>query len=305
MTQAAPVQLPAEWRDFFALTKPRVMTLVIFTGLCGLLAAPGHIHPVLGFTAILCIAMGAGGSAVLNQWWEADIDRGMKRTAGRPLPTGRMDRTDARDFGILLSVASVLIMGLAIHWLAAAILFVAIIYYAVVYTIWLKPRTPQNIVIGGGAGAFPPMIGWVAVTGDITLMPVLLFAIIFIWTPPHFWALALFVKTDYANVGIPMMPVVRGEKATRRQMLAYCIALVPIAAAPWLIGATGAAYGIAALVLSLAFLGLSLPVAFRTPGAGDRMLPEKRMFAFSVFYLFALFAALVVDRVLAAQGVIG
>ena len=184
MTQATTTQLPAEWRDFFALTKPRVMTLVIFTGLCGLLAAPGSINPILGFTAILCIAMGAGGSAVLNQWWEADIDGGMKRTAKRPLPTGRMRRKDARDFGIVMSVASVLIMGVAIHWLAAIILAVAIVYYAVIYTMWLKPRTPQNIVIGGGAGAFPPMIGWVAVTGDITPMPILLFAIIFMWTPP-------------------------------------------------------------------------------------------------------------------------
>ena len=305
MTQATTTQLPAEWRDFFALTKPRVMTLVIFTGLCGLLAAPGSINPILGFTAILCIAMGAGGSAVLNQWWEADIDRGMKRTAQRPLPTGRMRREDARDFGILMSVASVLIMGVAIHWLAAIILAVAIVYYAVIYTMWLKPRTPQNIVIGGGAGAFPPMIGWVAVTGDITLMPVLLFAIIFMWTPPHFWALALFVKIDYENVGIPMMPVVRGEKSTRLQMLAYCVLLVPIAAAPWFIGGTDWVYGIAALGLSLAFLALSVPVAFRQPVEGDRMLPEKRMFGFSVFYLFALFAALVVDRVLAAQGVIG
>ncbi|MBX7495596.1 heme o synthase [Qipengyuania sp. 6B39] len=304
MTQATPVQLPAEWRDFFALTKPRVMTLVIFTGLCGLLAAPGSINPILGFTAILCIAMGAGGSAVLNQWWEAQLDAGMKRTAQRPIPAGRMNRTDARDFGILLSVASVLMMGVAIHWLAAIILFVAIIYYAVIYTMWLKPRTPQNIVIGGGAGAFPPMIGWVAVTGEITLMPVLLFTIIFMWTPPHFWALALFVKTDYANVGIPMMPVVKGEKSTRLQMLAYCIVLVPIAAAPWFIGGTSWVYGIAALGLSLAFFALSIPVAFRTVTEGDRMLPEKRMFGFSVGYLFALFAALVVDRLLAAQGVI-
>ncbi|WP_434784982.1 heme o synthase [Qipengyuania zhejiangensis] len=305
MTQATPIQLPAEWRDFFALTKPRVMTLVIFTGLCGLLAAPGSINPVIGFTAILCIALGAGGSAVINQWWEADIDAGMKRTANRPLPSGRMNRTDARDFGILISVASVLIMGVAVNWLASIILAVAIVYYAVIYTMWLKPRTPQNIVIGGGAGAFPPMIGWVAVTGDVTLMPVLLFTIIFMWTPPHFWALALFVKTDYANVGIPMMPVVKGEKSTRLQMLAYCVALVPVAAAPWFIGGTEYVYGIASLALSLAFLALSVPVAFRTAGEGDKMVPEKRMFAFSVFYLFALFAALVVDRLLAANGVIG
>jgi protoheme IX farnesyltransferase len=254
MTQTVPTQLPAEWRDFFALTKPRVMSLVIFTGLCGLLAAPGTINPILGFTAVLCIALGAGGAAALNQWWEADIDAGMKRTAARPLPAGRMNRTDARDFGVLIAAASVMIMGLALNWLAAAILAFSVFYYAVIYTVWLKPRTPQNIVIGGGAGAFPPLIGWVAVTGDITLMPVLLFLIIFMWTPPHFWALALFVKTDYANVGIPMMPVVRGETSTRRQILAYAVK------------------------------------------------PEKRMFAFSIIYLFALFAALVADRVMANQG---
>jgi protoheme IX farnesyltransferase len=302
MTQTVPTQLPAEWRDFFALTKPRVMSLVIFTGLCGLLAAPGSIHPVLGFTAILCIALGAGGAAALNQWWEADIDAGMKRTAARPLPAGRMNRTDARDFGILISAASVMIMGLAVNWLSAIILALSIFYYAVIYTVWLKPRTPQNIVIGGGAGAFPPMIGWVAVTGDITLMPVLLFLIIFMWTPPHFWALALFVKTDYANVGIPMMPVVRGETSTRRQILAYVVLLVPIAAAPWFIGGTSYVYGIASLALSLAFLALSFPVAFRQTGANDTMKPEKRLFAFSIIYLFALFAALVVDRVMANLG---
>lgn len=302
MTQTVPTQLPAEWRDFFALTKPRVMSLVIFTGLCGLLAAPGSIHPVLGFTAILCIALGAGGAAALNQWWEADIDAGMKRTAARPLPSGRMNRTDARDFGVLISAASVMIMGLGVNWLAAAILALSIFYYAVIYTVWLKPRTPQNIVIGGGAGAFPPLIGWVAVTGEISLMPVLLFLIIFMWTPPHFWALALFVKTDYANVGIPMMPVVRGEASTRRQILAYAVLLVPVAAAPWLIGGTSYVYGVASLALTLAFLALSVPVAFRQTGVDDTMKPEKRLFAFSIIYLFALFAALVADRVLANQG---
>jgi protoheme IX farnesyltransferase len=302
MTQTVPTHLPAEWRDFFALTKPRVMSLVIFTGLCGLLAAPGHINPVLGFSAILCIALGAGGAAALNQWWEADIDAGMKRTAARPLPAGRMNRTDARDFGVLISAASVMIMGLAVNWLAAAILALSVFYYAVIYTIWLKPRTPQNIVIGGGAGAFPPLIGWVAVTGEITLMPVLLFAIIFMWTPPHFWALALFVKTDYANVGIPMMPVVKGETSTRRQILIYAALLVPIAAAPWFIGGTSFVYGVASLALSLAFLALSVPVAIRQTGANDTMKPEKRLFAFSIIYLFALFAALVADRVLAYQG---
>ncbi len=300
---AAPItaqQLPAEWRDFFALTKPRVMSLVIFTGLCGMLAAPGTIHPVIGFTAILCIAIGAGGAAALNMWWEADLDAGMKRTQSRPIPGGRMNRTDARDFGILLCCTSVGIMGVAVGWLAAIILAISIVYYAVLYTMWLKPRTPQNIVIGGGAGAFPPMIGWIAVTGDITLMPVLLFAIIFMWTPPHFWALALFVKTDYAKVGIPMLPVVAGEAATRKQMLVYSFLLLPLAAAPWFIGGTGAIYGISAIVLSSLFLGLTLPVTFRTSAEGDGMKPEKRLFAFSIIYLFALFGMLVADRLILA-----
>jgi protoheme IX farnesyltransferase len=303
MTQVATSPaLPAEWRDFFALTKPRVMTLVIFTGLCGLLAAPAHIHPVLGFTAILCIAIGAGGAAALNQWWEADIDAGMKRTAQRPLPSGRMERTAARDFGIALSVGSVLVMGLAVGWRCAAILAVSIVYYAWFYTIWLKPRTPQNIVIGGGAGAFPPLIGWVAATGEISAMPVLLFLIIFMWTPPHFWALALFVKTDYAKVGIPMMPVVAGETSTRRQIFAYTVLLLPLAVTPWWIGGTGAVYGVSAIVLGLAFLALATRVGFRTSVDGDTMKPEKQLFAFSIVYLFALFAALVADRWATLQG---
>ena len=307
MTAATSYPLPAEWRDFFALTKPRVMSLVVFTGLCGLLAAPGHIHPVLGFTAILCIAVAAGGAAALNQWWEADIDAGMKRTAGRPLPTGKMERTSARDFGIGLSAGAVLLMGLAIGWLAAAILAASVVYYAVVYTIWLKPRTPQNIVIGGGAGAFPPLIGWVAVSGDITLMPVILFAIIFMWTPPHFWALALFVQTDYAKVGIPMMPVVAGEASTRRQILIYAVLLLPLTLVPCLVprelGGTGAIYGWSALALSAAFVALSARVGLRRrEGPDDRMKPERQLFTFSILYLFALFAALVADRWLLGQG---
>ena len=293
--QALP--LPTDWRDFFALTKPRVMSLVIFTGLCGLLAAPGSINPVLGFTAILCIAIGAGGAAALNQWWEADIDAGMKRTRGRPLPAGRMGREAARDFGVALSAASVLIMGLANGVLPASILLVSIIYYAFVYTVWLKPRTPQNIVIGGGAGAFPPLIGWVAVTGHITLMPVLLFAIIFFWTPPHFWSLALFVQSDYAKVGIPMLPVVSGEVVTRRQIFIYALLLLPLSLLPWYIGGTGAIYGLSALVLSTAFAGLALRVGLRRrDGDADPMKPEKQLFTFSILYLFALFAALVADR---------
>ncbi|KMS55170.1 protoheme IX farnesyltransferase [Novosphingobium barchaimii LL02] len=292
--------LPADWRDLIALTKPRVMSLVIFTGLCGLLAAPQHIHPVLGFTAILCIAMGAGGAAALNQWWEADIDAGMKRTAQRPLPQGRLDRTTARDFAGVLCAASVFLMGVAISWLAAAILAISIVYYAVVYTIWLKPRTPQNIVIGGGAGAFPPLIGWVAATGHISAMPLVLFAIIFMWTPPHFWALALYVKTDYAKVGIPMMPVVAGERSTRRQILVYSILLLPLSVLPWWLPGdehAGAIYGVSALALSSIFLGFAIRVGLRErTGPDDTMKPEKQMFAYSILYLFALFAALVVDR---------
>lgn len=302
MTQSATQPLPTDWRDFFALTKPRVMSLVIFTGLCGMLAAPTQIHPVLGFTAILCIAIGAGGAAALNQWWEADLDAGMRRTAARPIPSGRMDRTSARDFGVLLSGASVMLMGVAIGWLAAGILAVSIVYYAVVYTIWLKPRTPQNIVIGGGAGAFPPLIGWVAATGDITLMPVLLFTIIFFWTPPHFWALALFVQSDYAKVGIPMMPVVAGEASTRKQIMAYAVLLFPLSLLPWWIGGTGAVYGVSAAVLTGIFLILSVRVGLRRrQGDADPMKPEKQLFAWSIIYLFALFAALVADRWLVVQ----
>ena len=302
-TSDSAVRLPAEWRDFYALTKPRVMSLVVFTGMCGLLAAPGTIHPVIAFTAILCIAVGAGGAAALNQWWEADIDAGMRRTAGRPLPAGRMERSSARDFGVGLSVGAVLLMGLAVNWLAAAILALSVVYYSVIYTIWLKPRTPQNIVIGGGAGAFPPLIGWVAVTGDITLMPVLLFAIIFFWTPPHFWALALFVRSDYAKVGIPMMPVVAGEASTRKQILFYCILLLPLSLGPWLVGGTGLFYAISALILSSLFLALAIPVAVRrSSGEDDTMRPEKRLFGFSVLYLFAIFAALVADRWISVQG---
>jgi protoheme IX farnesyltransferase len=306
MESAQTLSTPSEWRDYFALTKPRVMSLVVFTGLCGLLAAPGHIHPVLGFTAVLCIAIGAGGAGALNQWWEADLDARMKRTAKRPVPQGRMPGSNARDFGVALSVAAVLIMGLAVNVLSAVILAVSILYYAVVYTIWLKPRTPQNIVIGGGAGAFPPLIGWIAVTGHITWMPVLLFAIIFMWTPPHFWALALFVQSDYAKAGIPMMPVVAGERSTRWQILAYSVLLFVVSLAPWWIGGVGAIYGVATAVLSAVFVALCVPVALHSSGANDSgadaMKPEKRLFAYSVLYLFAVFAALVADRAILGQG---
>src|SRR3546814_226039 len=218
MTQSltnGEMRLPADWRDLFALTKPRVMSLVVFTALCGLLAAPGHVHPVLGFSSILAIALGAGASGALNQWYEAGLDAKMKRTAGRPLPAGRLDPQTALHFGVGLAAFSVFLMLFAANWQAAALLTVSILFYVLVYTIWLKPRTPQNIVIGGAAGAFPPLIGWVAATGSVAPLPVLLFLLIFLWTPPHFWALALFVRSDYAAAGIPMMPVVAGEQIGR------------------------------------------------------------------------------------------
>ena len=293
------IALPADWRDFLALTKPRVMTLVVFTGLCGMLVAPVAIHPVIGFTAILCIALGAGAAGALNQWYEADIDAKMKRTRGRPLPAGRMRRESALQFGVGLGVFSVLLMGLATNLLAAGILAASILFYVFIYTIWLKPRTPQNIVIGGAAGAFPPLIGWAAATGSLAPLPLLLFALVFLWTPPHFWALALFVKTDYANAGIPMLPVVAGERATRIQIGLYTIPMAVAAVAPWPLGLTHAIYGWVAVAATAWFALLAAQVATRTTGADDRMRPEKRLFAYSIAYLFILFGAVVVDRWLA------
>ncbi|MEY3658231.1 MAG: hypothetical protein RL425_992 [Pseudomonadota bacterium] len=292
--------LPADWRDFLALTKPRVMSLVVFTGLCGLLAAPASIHPILAFATILCIALGAGAAGALNQWYESDIDALMKRTANRPLPAGRMDRQSALHFGVGLSFFSVLTLGVATNWVAATILAGSILFYVLIYTVWLKRRTPQNIVIGGAAGAFPPMIGWAAVTGDVSVLPMLLFGIVFLWTPPHFWALALFVKTDYANAGVPMLPVVAGERTTRRHVLIYTLPMVACALAPWALGLLGTIYGVSSLVLNLVFLGLALRVALRRTAEADGMGAEKALFAFSIFYLFALFAAVAADRMMSA-----
>ena len=288
--------LPADWRDILALTKPRVMSLVVFTGLCGLLAAPVMPPFILGFTAILCIALGAGACGALNQWYESEIDAKMRRTAKRPLPGGRMDRQSALHFGVGLGVFSVLLMGIATNWLAAALLLVSILFYVIVYTVWLKPRTAQNIVIGGAAGAFPPLIGWIAATGQMAVLPWLLFAIIFLWTPPHFWALSLFVRSDYAAAGIPMLPVVAGAQATRRQIVLYSLPMAAAAVAPWPLGLTGPIYGIAATALSLAFVALTIPVLTNRAAEPAGMAPEKRLFGFSVLYLFALFAALVADR---------
>ncbi|NJC04671.1 protoheme IX farnesyltransferase [Sphingomonas kaistensis] len=290
--------LPADWRDLFALTKPRVMTLVVFTGLCGLLAAPGSMHPVLAFTAVLCIAVGAGGAGALNMWYEADIDAKMKRTAKRPLPGGRLKPETAFQFAVGLCLGSVVLMDLAANHLAAGILAFSIFFYAVIYTAWLKRRTPQNIVIGGAAGAFPPLIGWVAATGKVELLPVLLFLNIFLWTPPHFWALSLFVKTDYANAGVPMLPVVAGFETTRRQIALYTLPMVAVAVAPWPLGLTGAFYGVVASVLSAVFLVLSLRVLANKATEPAGMGPEKALFKFSILYQFAVFGALVVDRFL-------
>lgn len=292
--------MPAHWRDFVALTKPRVMTLVVFTGLCGLLAAPGHLHVVLAFTAILCIAIGAGAAAALNQWYEADIDAKMKRTANRPLPAGRMDRQSALHFGVGLSFFSVILLGMATNWLAAAVLAVSILFYVLVYTIWLKPRTVQNIVIGGAAGAFPPVIGWAAVTGDISALPVALFMLIFFWTPPHFWALALFVKTDYAAAGIPMLPVVSGEVVTRRHIWGYTAIMAIAALAPVLLQLTGLVYGVVALLGTALFAVFAFQVYRRRESDPAHMVPERRLFKYSIVYLFLLFGAVVVDRWLLA-----
>ncbi|HEU5481639.1 MAG TPA: heme o synthase [Sphingomicrobium sp.] len=296
MPMTSPAALPADWRDLLALTKPGVMRLVVFTGLCGLLAAPVMPPLVIGFTAILCIALGAGAAGALNQWYEVDLDAKMRRTSNRPLPAGRMDRQSALHFGVGLGVFSVILMDLAANHLAALLLAVSILFYVLVYTVWLKRRTAQNIVIGGAAGAFPPLIGWVAATGEISPLPTLLFLIIFLWTPPHFWALSLFVRSDYAAANVPMLPVVAGVSATRRHILAYSLIMALAAVAPWALGLTGAIYGISAAMLSALFVLLALDVFRNRAGEPSKMGPEKRLFAFSIFYLFALFTALVADR---------
>jgi protoheme IX farnesyltransferase len=296
----APITAFAEWRDYFALLKPRVMTLVVFTAACAMIAAPGTIHPFLGFTAILCIAVAAGASGALNQWYEADIDALMKRTANRPLPAGKMEPHEALNFAIALSIGSVAIMGLAVNWVAAFWLAVSILFYVIVYTVWLKRRTPQNIVIGGAAGAFPVIVGWAAVTGDTSLLPWLLFSIIFLWTPPHFWALALFMEADYSKAGVPMLPVTHGLANTRKQILAYSALLVPVSVAPAVLGLTGWAYGGTAVTLGIIFMALAVKVSRNKATLAKDMLAEKQLFKFSLLYLACLFGALVADRLLLA-----
>ena len=282
----------ADPRDFWILLKPRVMSLVVFTGAVGLLLAPGgDLHPVQMIVAVLCIAVGSGASGAINMWYERDIDALMRRTKDRPLPAGRMTPGEALGFGITLAVASVLIMGIAVNIVAAVLLAAAIGFYVVIYTIGLKRRTPQNIVIGGAAGAFPPVIGWAAVTGDVGWPSLVLFALIFFWTPPHFWSLALYRADDYAKAGIPMLPVVAGARATRIQILVYTLLLWPISLAPTLMGTVGWVYGGAALVLNLGFTALALRLMMRRDDGAARA-----MFRFSLLYLFLLFAFLIVDR---------
>jgi heme o synthase len=297
-TLATP--MPADWRDFFALTKPRVMRSVVFTGLCGMVAAPVALPPALAFTAVLCIAMAAGAAGALNQWYEADIDALMRRTANRPLAAGRMDPQTALHFGVGLGVASVLIMGLATNLLAAALLAGSILFYVLIYTVWLKRITPQNIVIGGAAGAFPPLIGWVAATGHIAPLPVLMFAFIFLWTPPHSWALALRIRDDYAAGTVPMMPVVASARSTRLQMLGYAVLMAIVAVAPWPLGMTGAFYGITALVGSLAFVAINIWVVIDAASTPKTMRAEKALFLYSIGYMLVTFAALALDRTVSA-----
>ncbi|WP_419900610.1 heme o synthase [Roseomonas sp. USHLN139] len=292
----------SEVRDWVALLKPRVMSLVVFTGLVGLLVAPGVIHPVLAATAILCIAVAAGASGAINMWYDRDIDAVMRRTANRPIPAGRIRPEAALSFGIFLAIGSVVVMGLATNWVAGAVLAGSIGFYVFIYTMWLKRRTPQNIVIGGAAGAFPPAIGWAAVTGSLGIEALVMFAIIFVWTPPHFWSLALFANGDYQRAGVPMLPVVAGAKETRRQIWLYSLVMAPLGLLPTLIGMAGLAYGAAALVLGGFFLEAMWRVKQDVQDAEGRSLsndaPARYAFKFSILYLFLLFAALAADRMI-------
>ncbi|MBB4953753.1 protoheme IX farnesyltransferase [Agrobacterium vitis] len=285
----------ASARDFFALLKPRVMSLVVFTAFAGLVLAPGSLNPILAAIAVLCIAVGAGASGALNMWYDSDIDAVMVRTAKRPIPAGRIRRPEALAFGVTLSVFSVAILGLTVNWFSAAFLAFTIFFYAVVYTMWLKRSTPQNIVIGGASGAFPPMIGWACVTGGVSLDSVILFMIIFLWTPAHFWALALFKMGDYGAVGVPMMPNVAGIASTKRQIFIYAVLTGLFAVAPTVTGLASIWYGLVATVLSVVFVVYSIAV-WRMKDGDERMVSARKMFVYSIFYLFAIFSALLVDH---------
>jgi len=285
--------------DFLALMKPRVMSLVVFTALVGLVVAPGHLHPMLAFFALVCIAVGAGAAGAFNMWYDADIDAVMARTVDRPIPAGRVEPGEALAFGIVLASFSVVFLGLIINWLAAGLLAFTIFFYAVIYTMWLKRWTPQNIVIGGAAGAFPPMIGWAATTGGIGVESVLLFLIIFFWTPPHFWALSLFRMDEYARAGVPMLPVVSGEAETRWQILLYSLVLAPVGASPWLLGYAGLAYGAVAVLGGASMVVLAWQL-YRAPASAAESV-AKRLFGISILYLFVLFAALLIERAVGLQ----
>ena len=296
---SAPRISEAEVRDYIALLKPRVMSLVIFTALVGLAMAPGHFHPVLAITSLLCIAVGAGASGALNMALEGDIDALMSRTANRPIPRGRITKPEAMAFGMTLAFFSVMTLGILVNWYAGALLAFTIFFYVVIYTMWLKRWTAQNIVIGGAAGALPPVVAWVAATGSISVEPLLLFLIIFFWTPPHFWALALFRSDDYARAGVPMLPVVAGPDVTRLQILLYTIVLVAIALAPWPLGYFDAVYGVMSLVLGAGMLALAINV-YRRRERSASLRATRKLFAFSILYLFALFATLLGEVVFQA-----
>ncbi|MBR0644770.1 heme o synthase [Plastoroseomonas hellenica] len=294
----------SEVRDWITLLKPRVVSLVVLTGIIGLIVAPGSLHPVLAAAAMVCIGLGAGAAGAINMWYDRDIDALMRRTAKRPIPAGRIAPNGALGYGVVLAMASVAIMGLATNWVAAGVLALSIAFYVVVYTIWLKRRTPQNIVIGGAAGAFPPVIGWAAVTGDVTLVPVILFAITFFWTPPHFWALSLWAHGDYARARVPMLPVTHGARETRRQVLLYTLVLVPVTLLPCAIGFSSWIYGAAAALLGAEYLRLNWLVWKDAQDEAGRSLtndrPARRAFKFSLLYLAVLFLALAVDRLVLA-----
>jgi protoheme IX farnesyltransferase len=295
-TRMAALEGEARVGDYLALLKPRVMSLVVFTALVGLMVAPGTISPVLGLIAILCIAVGAGASGALNMWYDSDIDAVMSRTINRPIPAGRIERDEALVFGLVLSVASVTLLGLATNWVAGGLLAFTIFFYVVVYTMWLKRSTPQNIVIGGAAGAFPPMVGWAAVTGGVSVESLVLFLIIFLWTPPHFWALALYKQGDYGAAGIPMMPNVVGEASTRRQILVYSVLLAIAAMAPVAFGFGGAIYGVVAAITGASFVLLAWRL-YRAPDGSSMRKSARQLFQFSLSYLFVVFFAVFVDTV--------
>jgi heme o synthase len=297
----APRISEAEVGDFIALLKPRVMSLVIFTALVGIVLAPGHVHPVIVLTSLICIAAGAGASGALNMWYDRDIDALMSRTANRPIPRGRVSPEEALAFGMVLAFFSVVTLGILVNWYAAALLAFTIFFYVVIYTMWLKRSTAQNIVIGGAAGALPPVVGWVAATGSLSVAPMLLFLIIFLWTPPHFWALALYRCDDYARARVPMLPVVAGPDATRLQILLYALVLVAVVIAAWPLGYFGPGYGVVAVVAGVGLLWLAVGV-YRAREGVAAVRAARRLFGFSILYLFALFATLLIEAMLPVLG---